>query len=186
MKIPQKFKLFNHEIKVILSNTLQKDTDNSYSKHYIKNLSEQLPEGCELQSVSIERKKPSFQPCSATYIFSLRHEYVDEKLKNRINNILASESLVVERSIDRKGRPRSELADSESHTGEIPGRSAAKKIDLRGFLVSIMIEQNCIIVQCRITSAGSIRIQEIMQLLDLETEMFACPIKRTNVQWQDI
>ena len=28
MKIPQKFKLFNHEIKVVLSNTLQKDTDN--------------------------------------------------------------------------------------------------------------------------------------------------------------
>lgn len=129
-------------------------------------LAAQLPQGCELQSANIVREKPSFQPSSAVYIFTVKQKYMDENLKNRINNVLNSESLVIERSINTKHE--------------------AKKIDVRDFLISIITEQNCIIVKCKISPEGSVRIQEIMQLLELDMEMLACPIKRTNVQWQDI
>ena len=126
----------------------------------------QLPEGCELKSISIAREKPSFQPCRATYRLTVKQEFGNKSLESRINRIISSESLVIERSIDKN--------------------NSVKKIDVRGFLISIIKEQNCIIVQCRISSAGSIRVREIMRLLHLDVEMFACPMKRTNVQWQDI
>ena len=126
----------------------------------------QLPEGCELQSIDIVREKPSFQPCCAAYRFTVKHRIMDKNLENRINHVMSSESLVIERSINKT--------------------NSMKKIDVRGFLISIMTEQNSIIVLCKISSAGSIRVQEIMQLLDLDTKMLACPIKRINVQWQDI
>ena len=103
-----------------------------------------------------------------------------ENLKNKINSLLASESLIIYRPIDNKGR--SDKGWEKTHLSE----ASAKKIDARDFLISIMTDQNCIIVKCKISSAGSIRIPEIMQLLDLDTKMLACPIKRTNVQWQDI
>lgn len=158
------------------------DPYETYEILFLKNLSSQLPDGCELQSINIVREKPSFQPCCASYIFTLHQEYLNEKLENRINSILSSKSLVVSRSIDNKGRPRNGPAATEHE----PGGSVAKKIDLRDFLISIITEHNSIIVKYKISSAGTIRIQEIMQLLELETEMFAHPIKRTNVQWQGI
>jgi radical SAM-linked protein len=127
---------------------------------------QQLPEGCEPKFINIVREKPSFQPCCAIYRFTLKQEYMNKNLKKRINQVMSSESLVIERSIDKT--------------------NSTKKIDIRGFLISTMIEQNCIIIEYRISSAGSIRVQEIMQLLDLNTEILACPIKRTNVHWQDI
>ena len=160
--------------------------NNLYSMQYLQNLSAQLPSGCELKSVDIVREKPSFQPCCATYIFTVWPKYMNENLKNRINTILLSESLIAERPIDTKGRPRRGWEDTKSHPGETSAGNMAKKIEVRGFLISIMTEQNCIIVKCKISSAGSIRIQEIMHLLELDTEMLACPIKRTNVQWQGI
>jgi hypothetical protein len=140
-----------------------RDALDTMSQEYFNCLSAQIPDGCKLQSVDMVREKPHFQPYEFSYIFTIRPQYFDKNLQNRINSVITSESLFVERSIDTK--------------------NLIKKIDIRGFLVSIMTEQNCIIVQCKFSEAGSIRIQEIMDLLELDMEMLACPIKRTNVQW---
>lgn len=137
--------------------------DISFIRQYFNNLSAQIPDGCRIQSMDIVREKTSFQPCFFSYVLPIRQEYIDENLQNRINFILSSESLLVERSIDTK--------------------KLTKKIDIRGFLISIITEQNCIIVQCKFSEAGSIRIQEIMDLLGLDTEKLAYPIRRTKVQW---
>ncbi len=123
----------DYELTDLIIENSNTNLDNNYEKRFFKDLSAQLPEGCELQSVNIVPKKPSFQPCLATYRFTLRQEYMTENLRNKISNILTSKSLIAERSIDTKGRPRSGLEDSESHPSDKPGRSAAKKIDLRVF-----------------------------------------------------
>ena len=81
-------------------------------------LSAQLPEGFELISVNIAGAKSSFQPCSATYVFSVRPECLDDKLKGRINELMASENLFVRRPIDKV-------------------KSKFKNIDVRCFLRSI-------------------------------------------------
>lgn len=131
------------------------------------NLSEQLPEGCELISVSITEPKTSFQPFSATYVFAVRQEYIDRKLKERIQNLPACESLVVERPADKL-------------------RSKYKKVDVRGFLNSIELDGADIIAECGISPAGSIRVQEVLELLELDETKLASPVRRTNVRWTDV
>jgi len=129
-------------------------------------LSKQLPEGCELLSVNVVRANTSFQPCSATYVLTVRKEYLNKQLKTTIERLLASESISVQRQIDKRN-------------------SRIKNIDVRGFLKSIELDGNSIIVECKISSAGSIRVDEILKLLELDVEKLASPIRRTSVQWKE-
>jgi radical SAM-linked protein len=131
-----------------------------------KSISAQLPQGCELLSVNVAQPGTSFQPCSATYVLTVQQEYLNEQLNDTIERLLASESISVQRQIDKR-------------------KSRIKNIDVRAFLESIELEQNSIIVECKISSAGSIRVDEILELLELDAEKLASPIKRTNVKWRN-
>jgi radical SAM-linked protein len=135
------------------------------SKQAHENISAQLPHGCRLLSVRIAEANTSFKPSSATYVLKVQKKYLNEQLKTTINRLLASENLKIQRHIDRKN-------------------SKIKNIDVRGFLKSIELDRNGIIVECKISSAGSIRVDEILKLLGLDMEKLASPIRRTNVQWQ--
>ena len=127
-------------------------------------LAAQLPEGCELLSVKIAKAGTSFQPHSATYIFPLSSKDLDEGLQKKVERLLASERLPVRRRMDAKG-------------------FRVKNVDVRGFLTSIKLDNRGIMVACRISPAGSIRVNEIAGLLDLDEGKLAGPIRRTEVQW---
>ena len=99
-------------------------------------------------------------------MLTVQQEYLNEQLKDTIERLLASESISVQRQIDKR-------------------KSRIKNIDVRAFLESIELEQNSIIVECKISSAGSIRVDEILELLELDAEKLASPIKRTNVKWRN-
>jgi radical SAM-linked protein len=135
------------------------------SKQAHESINAQLPQGCELLSVNVDEADKSFQPVSAAYVLKVRKEYLDERLKATIERLLASKNLNIRRYINKKN-PK------------------FKNIDVRGFLKSIELERNCIIVECKISSAGSIRVDEILTLLGLDIEKLASPIRRKNVQWQ--
>ncbi len=128
-------------------------------------LSAQLPEGCELLSVSVSRAGRSFQPSSATYMLAVKAEYLNDKLKATIERLLASENINIQR---RTGAEHSKI----------------KNLDVRVFLKSIKLDDRGIIVEYNISSAGSIRIDEILRLLELDEGKLASPVRRTNVQWQ--
>ncbi|TKJ37671.1 MAG: hypothetical protein CEE38_06260 [Planctomycetes bacterium B3_Pla] len=129
-------------------------------------LSAQLPDGCELVSVNIAPAGASFQPRSATYVLILHEEYLNEELRARIERLLASESLNVRRRTGARN-------------------SKSKNVDVRPFLTSLELNGRGIIVECRISPAGSIRIDEILNLLGLDESKLAAPIRRTNVKWKD-
>ena len=131
----------------------------------IADLSTQLPEGCVLLSVIVHNANKSFQPCSETYVLDVWEEFLNEKIKATIKRLLASESL----NVRRRTGVRS---------------SGPKTVDVRGFLKSIKLDQNSIIVECNVSPAGSIRIEEILNLLELDARKLRAPIRRTNVQWQ--
>ncbi|MCP4257642.1 MAG: DUF2344 domain-containing protein [Planctomycetes bacterium] len=135
-------------------------------------ISAQLPQGFELLSVSIVETNASFQPSSASYMLAVPKEYLNEALKATIKRLLASDSLEVQRRITKK----------KSRTGH--RESIIKNIDVRGFLESIELDQGGIIVKCKITPAGSIRVEEILSLLELDVEKLAVPVRRTNVKWK--
>jgi hypothetical protein len=128
-------------------------------------LAAQLPKGCELLSVNITRAGASFHPCSATYIFPARREYLDERMHKKAERLLGSDSLLVRRRTDARG-------------------SRTKNVDIRGFLKSIKVNHRGIIVECIISPAGSIRVDEILGLLELDVGKLSGPIRRTKVQWQ--
>jgi len=128
-------------------------------------LSAQLPEGCELLSVNVARAGRSFQPSSATYVLAVKAEYINDQLKATIARLLSSENLNIQR---RTGAEHSKI----------------KNLDVRVFLKSIKLDGRSIIVDCNISSAGSIRVDEILGLLELDEGKLASPVRRTNVQWQ--
>jgi len=128
-----------------------------------KKLSEQLPQGCQLLTVSFPKDKAPLQPMSATYILPIKKEHINEKLKATIKRLLENESLSLQRWRDEK---------------------KSKIVDVRGFLKSIRISEGAVIVECKVSSAGSIRVDEILKLLELDAEKLAGPIRRTAVGWQ--
>jgi radical SAM-linked protein len=128
-------------------------------------LSEQLPDGFELLTVRTAKAKAPIQPCQAAYLLAVRAEYLNEKLKSRIKCLLASENLNLQR---RMG----------------PENSNFKNVDVRPFLKSIELDDASITVECKISLAGSIRLDEILELLELDYSMMSAPIRRTRVQWQ--
>ena len=136
-------------------------------------LSQQLPEGLQLLSVTIADGKTSFQPCSAAYVLEVSPESLDDKLKTRIEHLLASDNLNVQRRITA-GKSQFSILNSKF-----------KEVDVRDFLKLIVLKDRCIVVECKISSAGSIRVEEILNLLELDVERLAAPIRRTSVQWFD-
>ncbi len=128
-------------------------------------LSAQLPEGLELVSVDVARPGASYQPRSATYVLSLGPEYLNDERKAIIERVLASESLDVRRKTGAARNLR------------------IKNINVRPFLTSIETDKQGIIVECSISSAGSIRVDEVLSLLELDESMLAGPVRRIGVQW---
>ena len=129
-------------------------------------LSEQLPEGFELLSVSVAEAGSSFQPRSAIYVLPVCREYLTDALQARIKHVLESESLKLDRRIG-------------------PERQDAKfrSVDVRSFLKSIQLEGDCVVIECTISPVGSIRVEEILQLLELDVDKLSAPVRRTSVQW---
>lgn len=128
-------------------------------------LAAQLPEYCDVLSVDIAKPGVSFQPHSATYILPITPNYPNERLQTTIERLMASDNLQVRRRMDAKG-------------------IRIKTVDVRVFLKSITLDNRDIMVDCRISPSGSIRLDEILELLELDKRRLSGPIRRTNVQWQ--
>ncbi len=128
-------------------------------------LSAQLPKGIELLSVVTSEKKISQQANSATYILPIKQDMANTVTKNRIDTLLANKELNIQRRTDEAGHTR--------------------VVDVRPFLGDINMDSQAISVECKISPGGSIRVDEILKLLELNIEELTAPIKRTNVRWQD-
>jgi len=128
-------------------------------------LSAQLPQGCELLTIRVAKSKKSIQPCMAAYVLMVQGEYFDEKLKATIKHVLASEKLVLKRRIDAEGTTRN--------------------VEVRGFINTIEVDRENVTVECKISPAGTIRVDEILELLQLDHKMLAAPVRRTSVKWQE-
>jgi len=130
----------------------------------VERLKGEMPEGIEIVSAAISQATKVPEPSSARYVIKIRR--TEESVKARIEELMTSERLVVERK-----------------TGEDSG---TKTVDVRPFLESISEEAGDIAVDCKISPAGTIRVGEILGLLQLTAENLAGPVRRTSVQWEGI
>lgn len=136
-----------------------------YQARIRTDLAGRLPGDCELLSVEAAKLNASYQPTSATYVLPVTPDFIDRGVKSRIERLMESDSCNLQRRMDAKN-------------------SKFKNVDVRPFLKSIKLSDKEIIVECEISPAGTIRVEEILKLLELDAEMLTAPIRRTNVQWQ--
>ena len=126
-------------------------------------LANELPQGCELLNVTIAESKTSIQPTAATYELPIRNQYITDELKSCIHKTLQSETLYVERRIKKTHKTRD--------------------INIRNFIKAIDLRKNDIIVECSITPTGTVRPDEILNLLHLDYDKLSAPITRKDVKW---
>ncbi len=133
-------------------------------------LGEQLPAGCEVVSVKAVKGEKCPVPTGAVYKIAVREDILEdeqsrEKLRGICSDILRSERIVVERRFGQEG-------------------VRSKNIDVRGFVKDIKFVDEAIFVECNVSGAGTIRVEEILGLLQLKVEQLGEAVRRVKVQWQ--
>jgi radical SAM-linked protein len=125
-----------------------------------------LPEGIEIISVETTQAKNIPEPISARYTLKAQEHKIDDEVRKHITDVLAADKFIVNR-----------------RTGE---NSETKPVDVRPFLEAIKVDRGEFTVDCKISPAGTIRIDEILGLLQLKTADLTGPVRRTKVQWKGI
>ena len=136
-----------------------------YQSQIKADLADRLPSDCELLSVDAAKSNTSFQPTSATYILPVTPDSINSGAKSRIERLMESDTCNLQRRMS-------------------PKNPKVKNVNVRPFLKSIEINDKEVSVECEISPDGTIRVEEILKLLELHEEMLTAPIKRTNVQWK--
>jgi hypothetical protein len=143
-------------------------------------LAAQLPEDFGLKGATLMKASTSIQPESAEYVLSLTPEAVAQKgdrIRARAAQFLALETAVVERV----------SADASGSAGNSrPGRNRprGRQVNVRPFVRNIQFEENDRVVACSVGNAGSIRVEEIMQLLGMTISDLAGPVRRRHATWK--
>jgi uncharacterized protein (DUF2344 family) len=132
----------------------------------VEALKSALPAGIEIISVETSEAKNIPEPISARYVMKVQSQKIDDGVRKHITDMLAGDKIVVNRR-----------AGEDSRT---------KQVDVRPFLETIKAEAGEFIVDCKISAAGTIRVDEILGLLQLKTADLIGPIRRTSVQWKGI
>jgi radical SAM-linked protein len=127
-------------------------------------LASELPEGIELGPVERAGGAKTFYPEAADYVFGLKSGKEAEAVREKIAALAAQKDWMVERHQPKKGTTR--------------------MVNARDFVESATMEGDRVVVRCRITESGAIRVDELMTLFGIEQPMLTGAIVRRNVHWQ--
>ena len=151
--------------------TLRLDAGNSQTQpseetcRQIKDrLNAQLPLGCKVISVFSSQSKDAVQPTCAEYLFELQNSLYQDpgfrrQLHHRIENLIKEPRILLRRSQKNK----------------------SKQLDVRPFILSIVASSGVVRVRTKITNNGTIRVNELENLLNLENNMLARPVRRVGI-----
>jgi len=132
-----------------------------------KTLERELPEGCTLTGMEVAAGRVAFEAVAADYAISLRPAVPRERTRQAVErlreHVARSEPIPVLRSTPGKGRPRER--------------------DVSPFMASVAWAPDHIEITCRISPQGTVRLDEILDLLELTPADLSGPAVRTRVQW---
>ena len=126
-------------------------------------LKKEMPQGIEIISANISEAKKIPEPASARYVIKVKKELAEGQIKETIDGLSKKEKILVDRRVDEGPK--------------------TKVVDVRPFMKSISEEGKDIFVDCAITQSGTIRVEEILGLLQLCVEDLAEPVLRKSVQY---
>ena len=129
----------------------------------------QMPAGCEVTSVDLVDSKASFKPVRAVYEFPLAESAITSDVRRRVElltqRLIQKTPVHVERQATRK--------------------KCARRIDIGSYIESLGLTENTLRVECNITPSGSVRIDEILGLLEIEPTDLGGAVRRKSVQWRN-
>lgn len=129
-------------------------------------ISSQLPAGCTVSKVHLKEGKFKLQAAGACYRFMLQISSINDKLLSNIDRVAdfckEIKPLIVRRQ---------------------SGKKKAKDVDVSRYLERIRIENESVYFDVLITPEGSVRVDEMLEILELETADLAEPVKRVSVKW---
>jgi len=127
-----------------------------------------LPKGCVITDVELCGPGVSLSPAAAVYELPLRSS-VEEEIRRRVDQLntwaVQGRAVIVER--------------------QSKGRGPTSQIDVGAYIASATMTGNIVSVDCRITPAGTVRVDEIMQLLGLDAGDIQEGVLRKSVQWNN-
>lgn len=131
-------------------------------------IAEELPGGFELVSAAVTEKPVTYQPVEVEYLVRVNpSEKMQQFLANikKLNEqIQAGRQILIERTLDQKG--------------------SVKTVDVGKFLKPFEITQQGIRVFCKVFPTGTIRPDEILKLLKMETHQISSEVIRKQITWQ--
>lgn len=130
-------------------------------------LQQQLPSGCHIRQSQCLCGKHLFSPVSVRYLF---------KLRSGTNRTLSAQFSQCEKHI-QNGGPIEVKRYSVKHTD-------CKIIDIMDYLKTLDFQDNRIEVTCRVSQSGTVRIDELMQWLNIDISCLQEPVYRSNIHWQ--
>jgi len=102
------------------------------------------------------------------YVFSFARSAGDDRIMAEVETLrqaLAAGSGLV---IERRGH----------------GTKPACKIDVSAYIGSIKTEGGDVVVKCNITNLGTVRADEILQLLQMNSSQLSRPVMRRSIEWK--
>ncbi len=128
----------------------------------------QLPEGCAIREIRLSDTRTTFQPVAATYRISVSDLATDPSIQTAVSqlreNLAARRPVEVERSSAGSGRSRI--------------------LDVGSYLTGIEHGKDWVRCRCRITPQGSVRIEELLGVLNIHPARVSEPIRRESVEWE--
>lgn len=140
------------------------DTDGleTWKQQVLTQLQNQCPQGIQLTGIRTTEPKVKWHPLAATYVLTLAPEVNLDRLAACIESFLQTDQWPLERTIQRQ----------------------TKTLDARSFVQTIQLKPPSVWVEVEIRPSGSLRVNEILALLELDREHLAAPIRRRAIQWQ--
>ena len=142
---------------------VQGGVSNSGLEELKSRICEELPDGCEISSVEILPGKARFQPESMVYVFHVE-ECFSHKIETLKRILKAKEPIIVQ----RQGGKRS-------------NRPVEKEIGR--YIDSIECDGDELQIKCRIEPDGTIRVDELMEILGIERGDLTGPVERRSFEW---
>jgi radical SAM-linked protein len=137
------------------------------SKDWKDRIQQQLPKGCFLTDVQVSSGKSMFYPESVCYLFCFDTRFdgqVLEHLHRCQGQIGKDEAIEIQRYWAKKRR--------------------YKQFDLSPYLKEMLFEKDRIQVVCSVSQSGTVRVDEIMQWLNIATDRLSEPVCRTEINWR--
>lgn len=130
-------------------------------------IQQQLPAACSVLDVQSNLGKHTFHPYRVRYIFRLDLPF-DQKHREHLNRCRKQLDKRIPIEIQRYWAKKRRY----------------KQFDLAPYLEELDFSDNCIEVECGVSQAGTVRVDELMQWLNISPDCFSEPVCRTEIQWQ--